>query len=89
MFIKANFFIQNVSTSKFVHTGRYVSKRTILCNRPLYCINKSGDFYPIRKSHESAKDVTCTGLSKRNGAKLRESFCPTAASHSWPRQAGA
>ena len=28
-----------------------------------------------------------TGLSKRNGAKLRESFCPAAASHSRPRQA--
>ena len=32
---------------------------------------------------------THTGLSKRNGAKLRESFCPAAASHSRPRQAGA
>ena len=31
---------------------------------------------------------TTTGLSKRNGAKLRESFCPAAASHSQPRQAG-
>ena len=31
----------------------------------------------------------CTGLSKRNGAKLRESFCPAAANHSRPRQAGA
>ena len=30
-----------------------------------------------------------TGLSKRNGAKLRESFCPAAASHSRPRQASA
>ena len=30
-----------------------------------------------------------TGLSKRNGAKLRESFCPAAASHSRLRQAGA
>ena len=30
-----------------------------------------------------------TGLSKRNGAKLRESFCPAAASHSRPCQAGA
>ena len=30
-----------------------------------------------------------TGLSKRNGANLRESFCPAAASHSRPRQAGA
>ena len=30
-----------------------------------------------------------TGLSKRNGAKLRESFCLAAASHSRPRQAGA
>ena len=29
-----------------------------------------------------------TGLSKRNGAKLRESFCPAAASHSRPCQAG-
>ena len=29
-----------------------------------------------------------TELSKRNGAKLRESFFPTAASHSRPRQAG-
>ena len=28
-----------------------------------------------------------TGLRKRNGAKLRESFCPAAASHSRPRQA--
>ena len=34
-------------------------------------------------------DVVFTGLSKRNGAKLRESFCPPAASHSRPRQAGA
>ena len=33
------------------------------------------------------KWVVCTGLSKRNGAKLRESFCPAAASHSRPRQA--
>ena len=31
----------------------------------------------------------CIGLSKRNGAKLRESFCPAAASHSRPRQSGA
>ena len=30
-----------------------------------------------------------TGLSKSNGAKLRESFCPAAASHSRPCQAGA
>ena len=30
-----------------------------------------------------------TGLSKRNGPKLREIFCPAAASHSRPRQAGA
>ena len=30
-----------------------------------------------------------TGLSKINGAKLRESFCPAPASHSRPRQAGA
>ena len=30
-----------------------------------------------------------TGLSKRNGAKLRESFCQAAASHSRSRQAGA
>ena len=30
-----------------------------------------------------------TWLSKRNGAKLRESFCPAAASHSRPCQAGA
>jgi len=30
-----------------------------------------------------------TGLSKRNGAKLRESFCLAAASHSRTRQAGA
>ena len=30
-----------------------------------------------------------TGLSKRNGAKLRERLCPAAASHSRPRQAGA
>ena len=30
-----------------------------------------------------------TGLSKINGAKLRESFCPAADSHSRPRQAGA
>ena len=30
-----------------------------------------------------------TGLSKRNGAKLRDSFCPPAASHSRPRRAGA
>ena len=34
-------------------------------------------------------DQPCTGLSKRNGAKLRESFCPAAASHSRPGQAGA
>ena len=33
--------------------------------------------------------ILCTGLSKINGAKLRESFCPAAASHSRPRQAGA
>ena len=33
--------------------------------------------------------VICTGLSKRNCVKLRESFCPAAASHSRPRQAGA
>ena len=26
--------LQNVPTSNFVPTGRYVSKRTILCNRP-------------------------------------------------------
>ena len=32
---------------------------------------------------------THTGLSKRNGAKLRESFCLAAASHSRPRLAGA
>ena len=31
----------------------------------------------------------CTVLSKINGVKLRESFCPAAASHSRPRQAGA
>ena len=31
----------------------------------------------------------CSGWSKRHGAKLRESFCPAAASHSRPRQAGA
>ena len=30
-----------------------------------------------------------TGSSKRNGAKLRESFSPAAASHSRPCQAGA
>ena len=34
------------------------------------------------------KEDVHTGLSKRNGAKLRESFCPAAASHSRPRQAG-
>ena len=31
--------------------------------------------------------TTTTGLSKRNGANMRESFCPAAASHSRPRQA--
>ena len=35
------------------------------------------------------KNTECTGLSKRNGAKLRASFCPAAASRSRPRQAGA
>ena len=33
--------------------------------------------------------IEYTGLSKRKGTKLRESFCPAAASHSRPRQAGA
>ena len=38
-----------------------------------------------------SNQVWCTGLSKRNGAKLRESFCPATASHSCsrPRQADA
>ena len=37
------------------------------------------------------KDGKClyTGSSKRKGAKLRESFCPAAASHSRPCQASA
>ena len=33
--------------------------------------------------------VEHTGLSKRNGAKLRDILCLAAASHSRPRQAGA
>ena len=44
-----------------------------------------------RVTHPSPRSFIdiCTGLSKRNGAKLRESFCLAAASHSRPRQAGA
>ena len=37
----------------------------------------------------SLATTQCTGLSKRNGAKLRENFCPAAGSHSRPRQADA
>ena len=41
------------------------------------------------KSTTSLTTQRYTGLSKRNGAQLRESFCPAAASHSRPCQAGA
>ena len=41
------------------------------------------------RSGDSGLGTDSTGLSKRKGAKLRESFCPAAASHSRPRQAGA
>ena len=41
----------------------------------------------LKKAHIT--DYHSTGLRKRNGAKLRESFCLTAASHSRPCQARA
>ena len=47
-------------------------------------VEKAINYEVLQKGAE-----TITGLSKRNGAKLRESFCPAAASHSQPRQASA
>ena len=53
----------------------------------------SNDLAAFPASHSSLfikyRPRKYTGLRKRNGAKLRESFCPAAASHSRPRQASA
>ena len=75
--------------SKYVHHSRQCAVCmccAVLCKRVMmsYERNMQGN---VRRAR--SQGVSYTGLGKSNGAKLRESFCPAAASHSRPRLAGA
>ena len=62
------------------------SQKNFTVNATSQNLSEMGLSSPYQNTLDS---IAFTGLSKRNGAKLRESFCPAAASHSRPCQASA